>query len=79
MHFHVPIHAQPEALFEDTRDHISEVMALMSENPDLCKHFEMETYTWEVLPKAMRSGDVVDQLVAEYDWCIGEFRRAGLA
>ncbi len=79
VHFHVPLHAQPEALFEDTRDHISEVLKLMTENPDLCKHFEMETYTWEVLPAAIRSRDVVEQLVAEYEWCIGEFRQAELA
>lgn len=79
VHFHVPLHSHPEAMFEDTRDHISGMMNLLTEDPDLCKHFEMETYTWEVLPEAMRSGDVVDQLVAEYDWCIGEFRQSGLA
>jgi len=79
VHFHVPLHAQPEALFEDTRDHISGVMTLLADDPSLCTHFEMETYTWEVMPEAMRSGDVVDQLVAEYDWCLGKFREAGLA
>jgi len=39
----------------------------------------METYTWEVLPEEIRSRDVVDQLVAEYDWCLGEFRANSLA
>lgn len=78
VHFHVPLHSQPEALFEDTSSHISGVMELLQEDPGLCSHFEMETYTWEVMPEAMRSGDVVDQLVAEYDWCLGEFRKAGL-
>lgn len=79
VHFHVPLHAQPETLFDDTRDHISGVMELLADDPGLCSHFEMETYTWEVMPEAMRSGDVVDQLVAEYDWCLGEFRRVNLA
>ncbi|MEX2578209.1 MAG: metabolite traffic protein EboE [Verrucomicrobiales bacterium] len=79
VHFHVPLHSQPEALFADTRDHISDLLALLADEPECCRHFEMETYTWEVLPEAMRSGDVVDQLVAEYDWCLGEFGRVGLA
>ena len=51
----------------------------MGDDPGWCGHFEMETYTWEVMPAAMRSGDVVEQLVSEYDWCLGEFRRCGLA
>ena len=79
VHFHVPIHAQPEALFADTRDHISGLLALMGKDSGWCCHFEMETYTWEVLPEEIRTGDVVDQLVAEYEWCLGEFRANRLA
>ncbi len=78
VHFHVPVHSHPEALFADTRDHISGLLALMAEDPGWCRHFEIETYTWEVMPTALKSGDVVDQLVAEYDWCLGEFLRCGL-
>lgn len=78
VHFHVPIHAQPEALFADTRDHITGVLAALGQDPGWCQHFEMETYTWEVLPEAIRARDVVDQLVSEYEWCLGEFRRNGL-
>ena len=39
----------------------------------------METYTWEVLPGNMRTGDVVDQLSAEYDWTLGQMRQHDLA
>ncbi len=77
VHFHVPIHAQPEALFGDTRDHISGTLATLADHPDLCSHFEMETYTWEVLPEAMRSPDVVDQLEKEYQCCLAEFAEKG--
>lgn len=79
VHFHIPIHSRPESVFLDTRDHISGLLDLLSNRPDLCRHFEMETYTWEVLPAELRSSNVVDQLVAEYDWCLGEFGRHGLA
>ncbi|MCB1231455.1 MAG: metabolite traffic protein EboE [Verrucomicrobiae bacterium] len=79
VHFHVPVHAQPEtAFFSDTRDHVSGVLELLGADPGWCDHFEMETYTWEVLPPELRSPDVVDQLVKEYDWCLGEFERVGL-
>lgn len=78
VHFHVPVHAQPEALFGDTRDHILATMDVLANDPGLCSHFEIETYTWAVMPEAIRSGDVVDQIVKEYDWCLAEFSRAGL-
>lgn len=74
VHFHVPVHAQPEALFGDTRDHILATMDVLAADPDLCSHFEIETYTWAVMPEPMRSGDVVDQIVKEYDWCLGKFK-----
>ena len=77
VHFHVPIHAQPEALFGDTRDHISGTLAVLAEHPGMCSHFEMETYTWEVLPESMRSANVVDQLAREYEWCLEEYGRNG--
>ncbi|MCB1077467.1 MAG: metabolite traffic protein EboE, partial [Verrucomicrobiae bacterium] len=79
VHFHVPIHAQPEtAFFSDTRDHVSGVLKMLGQDPGWCSHFEMETYTWEVLPPELRSRDVVDQLVKEYGWCLGEFANVGL-
>lgn len=78
VHFHVPVHTQPEALFADTRDHILATMEVLAADPDLCSHFEIETYTWAVMPEVMRAGDVVDQIVREYDWCLNEFNVRGL-
>ncbi len=84
VHFHVPLHARAVEYFDDTRDQISGVFQLLknaaSRDGELfCQHFEMETYTWEVLPEEIRSRDVVDQLEAEYGWTLSEFRRYGLA
>lgn len=79
VHFHVPLHTSPEEGFGDTRGHLSDLLALYAEDPGWCRHFEFETYTWEVLPEALRSREVVDQLVAEYDWCLSEMARHGLA
>ena len=79
VHFHVPLHAAPSGGFGDTRDHLHDTMDWVAANPGLCSHFEMETYTWEVLPPELRDGDVVDQLVKEYDWCLGALRNRSLA
>ena len=78
VHFHVPVHAQPELVFGDTRDHIEGILDLLKADPALCTHLEMETYTWEVLPKELHSESVVDQLVKEYDWCLDAMRTRGL-
>lgn len=78
VHFHVPLHTSPEEGFGDTRDHLSDLLALYATDPGWCRHFEFETYTWEVLPPALRARDVVDQLTAEYGWCLAEFARFGL-
>lgn len=78
VHFHIPIHAQPGGGFDSTRDHLLGAMDWLSQNPSKCQHIEMETYTWEVLPLEMRSGDVVDQLVREYEWTLAEMRSRNL-
>lgn len=78
VHFHIPIHAQPGGGFDSTRDHLIGAMDWLAANPTKCQHIEMETYTWEVLPPEMRSGDVVDQLVKEYEWTLSEMGKREL-
>jgi hypothetical protein len=79
IHFHVPLHAPAAPPFENTNDHLLGVLDLLAENPKLCSHLEMETYTWEVLPPELKSRNVVEQLVAEYDWTLTRFAELGLA
>lgn len=78
IHFHVPLHSSPTPIFNNTTDHLLGVMDTLRSNLGLCSHLEMETYTWEVLPPDLRSRDVVDQLVAEYDWTLGRLAERGL-
>lgn len=79
VHFHIPLHAEPGGDFQSTRDHLLGTMDWLAKQPQKCSHIEMETYTWEVLPEAMRTGSVVDQLVKEYEWTLGEMRERQLA
>jgi hypothetical protein len=79
IHFHVPLHAPVAPPFENTSDHLLGVLDLLAQNPALCSHLEMETYTWEVLPAALKSRGVVEQLASEYDWTLARLAERGLA
>jgi len=79
IHFHVPLHAPAAPPFATTNDHLLGALDWLAENPKLCAHLEMETYTWEVLPPELKSQNVVDQLAAEYDWTLAQLKTRGLA
>ena len=79
IHFHIPLHAKPTALFDTTADHLLGVLDEVKRVPSLCAHFEMETYTWEVMPAELKKRNVVDQLVGEYEWTLAQFKQRGLA
>jgi sugar phosphate isomerase/epimerase len=78
IHFHVPLHAAPGAPFSDTRDHLLGALDWLKVNPSACQHLEMETYTWEVLPPALRLG-IEEQLTREYAWTLDACAQRGLA
>src|SRR5205807_2526669 len=77
IHFHIPLHSHPTALFDNTSDHIRGLLQFMKGHPGLCSHLEMETYTWEVMPAEMKNRSVVEQLVSEYEWTLGQLRECG--
>ncbi|MCF7763265.1 MAG: metabolite traffic protein EboE [Verrucomicrobia bacterium] len=79
IHFHIPLPSPPTGLFGNTADHILGVMDHLKQNPTLCSHLEIETYTWEVMPAEFKNRSVVDQLVAEYRWCLAQLAKRGLA
>lgn len=78
IHFHVPLHAPPGNDLGNTRDHVEGILDYLAKDPSVCRHLEMETYTWEVLPDNLRSGDVVDQIIREYEWTLDELDKRGL-
>jgi hypothetical protein len=78
VHFHVPLQMQPTTELDTTADHVTGLLKCLHAQPSLCSHLEMETYTWAVLPEPLRSLDVVDQLVAEYDWTLRQLAAHGL-
>jgi sugar phosphate isomerase/epimerase len=79
VHFHVPLHSKLPGAFDTTADHILGLLPLLQANPQLCSHLEMETYTWAVLPEPLKTRDVAEQLVAEYQWTLQQLGAHGLA
>jgi hypothetical protein len=66
IHFHVPIFTGQMGRLQSTRDHIVGGMRPLLEQSD-CRHFEIETYTWEVLPDSLKV-DIVDSIEREFRW-----------
>ena len=78
IHFHIPLNAPPTGLFGTTAGHLAGVFDEVQRRPGLCSHFEMETYTWEVMPAELKHRNVVQQLAAEYAWTLAEFAKRGI-
>ena len=79
IHFHVPLHASPGEDLGDTRLHVIDTLFWLNQNPDTCKHLEMETYTWEVLPKELQAGSVIEQVGKEYRWTLNQMEKIGFS
>jgi sugar phosphate isomerase/epimerase len=67
VHFHIPLDAEPAAPLGSTRQQVIDVLAWRRDHPEACTHYEIETYTWGVLPESMQR-PVVEQIAAEYRW-----------
>lgn len=65
-HFHVPLFINDYHLLQSTQEDLVAVLNLLSDN-QICHHLEIETYTWEVLPPAMKT-DLLTSIQKEYEW-----------
>ncbi|UNO42976.1 metabolite traffic protein EboE [Streptomyces sp. MST-110588] len=68
-HFHIPLHTPPEPPLTSTLTVLREALALLVGGPAaLTHHLEVETYTWQALPPALRPrtpGRLADGIAAE--------------
>lgn len=72
-HFHVPLFVGEFGALGSTREDVSKALAIQSLQPQ-ADHLEIETYTWDVLPQALKMP--VDQSVArEMKWVLAEIAR----
>jgi hypothetical protein len=66
-HFHVPVFLEDLGDFKTTRFAIEDALAFHKKNK-LSPQLEIETYTWDVLPDHLKTGDIVDYVVMELEW-----------
>ncbi len=71
IHFHVPVFVERYGTFASTQDDLRSVLALLRERR-FTSHLEIETYTWDVLPGALKT-DLLDSIGREYAWTLDVF------
>ena len=57
--------------FRTTRFAIEDALRFHKQKP-LSRHLEVETYTWDMLPDSLKTGDIVDYVCRELDWVRGQ-------
>jgi hypothetical protein len=68
IHFHMPLYVEAYEGLASTQEETKAILRLVKEQR-VCRHLELETYTWEVLPPDMQV-DILDCLEKEYLWTL---------
>jgi len=70
-HFHVPVFLDDLGAFRTTRFALEQALEVHKKTP-LSPHLEIETYTWDVLPAHLKTGNIVDYVCREIEWVKGQ-------
>jgi sugar phosphate isomerase/epimerase len=73
IHFHVPLFTAEYDGLGSTQDYVRTVLDIAARSR-FARHFEIETYTWDVLPAGMKV-DLLDSIGREYEWVLKEWKR----
>lgn len=73
-HFHVPLFVQDYGLLQSTQHDIQQLLSLHMQQP-FTGHLEIETYTWDVLPEALKL-PMNESIVRELKWVLRLFEKA---
>lgn len=68
VHCHVPVFHAGFGRFSSTQEDLRELVVLATE---LSPHLEIETYTFDVLPPALRDRPVTEAIARELEWVLG--------
>jgi sugar phosphate isomerase/epimerase len=72
IHFHVPLFTAHYDGLGSTQDYVRTVLDI-ARRTRFARHFEIETYTWDVLPAELKV-DLLDSIGREYEWVLGEWK-----
>ena len=70
-HIHVPVFLDDLGQFRTTRFAIADALKFHKQKP-LSRHLEVETYTWDMLPDSLKTGDIVEYVCRELEWVRGQ-------
>jgi sugar phosphate isomerase/epimerase len=73
VHCHVPVFLEKFAELTSTQGALKDALALCRER-EVSPHLEIETYTWSVLPPALRQGDLSADIAREVQWVRSQLR-----
>ena len=73
-HFHVPVFLKDLGAFQTTRGGIDAALKVHARTP-VSTHLEIETYTWDVLPEHLKTGDIIEYVVRELEYVRDELQR----
>jgi sugar phosphate isomerase/epimerase len=75
IHFHVPLFAGTYEGLGSTQDYVRTILEMAAASR-FAGHFEIETYTWDVLPAGLKI-DLLDSIRREYEWVLESFPARG--
>ena len=78
VHFHVPVHFASLGALATTQPQIDACLSAVSEGAAAVRHFELETYAWNVLPPAHRPERLSDGIADELAWVRGPYFADGV-
>ncbi len=67
VHIHVPVFLDDLGPFRTTRPEIADALEVHKKTP-LSRQLEIETYTWDMLPDDLKTGDIVEYVCREIEW-----------
>ena len=73
VHFHIPLDSHPASPLRSTSFHVEQTLTWLQKHPTAYDHFEIETYTWGVLPENLQR-PVEQQIASEYHWVLEKLR-----
>ena len=69
IHYHVPLFTEAFDGLQSTRRAITRTLEVLHDDPVICTHLEVETYTWDVLPEELKT-DLSTSIRREMDWVL---------
>jgi sugar phosphate isomerase/epimerase len=72
IHFHVPLFTDEYDGLGSTQDYVRTVLGIAARTR-FARHFEIETYTWDVLPEGLKA-DLLESIGREYAWVLNEWQ-----